>query len=34
MDDIISELIWELFEQTGKIDYYLMYRDLGKKEEK
>lgn len=25
-----KELLWKLFEKTGKIEYYLKYKDLTK----
>lgn len=27
-----KELLWDLFQNTGKIEYYLKYRELVKKE--
>lgn len=27
-----QELLWALFEQTGKIEYYMKYKELTKKE--
>lgn len=29
-----SKLAWELFEKTGNLGYYLLYRDLKNKDEK
>lgn len=27
-----KELLWEMFQNTGKIEYYLKYKELVKKE--
>ncbi len=29
-----KELLWDLFKSTGKIEYYLKYKNLKKKEGK
>lgn len=28
-----KELLWDLFRATGKIEYYLKYKEMDKKEE-
>lgn len=29
-----KQLLWDLFENTGKIEYYMKYKELVKKEQK
>lgn len=29
-----KQLLWDLFENTGKIEYYMKYKELIKKEQK
>ncbi len=29
-----KQLLWELFENTGKIEYYMKYKELVKQEKK
>ena len=29
-DDMKKKLLWELFKNTGKIEYYLKYKELEK----
>lgn len=29
-----KQLLWDLFENTGKIEYYIKYKELTKKEQK
>lgn len=29
-----KQLLWDLFENTGKIEYYMKYKEVVKKEQK
>lgn len=29
-----KQLLWDLFENTGKIEYYMKYKEIIKKEQK
>ncbi len=29
-----KQLLWDLFQNTGKIEYYLKYKEIEKKEQK
>lgn len=28
----MKDLLWQMFEKTGKIDYYMRYKELSSKE--
>lgn len=31
-DNMNKELLWDLFKNTGKIEYYIKYKELEKKQ--